>query len=59
MSVLLTVPLGPWPQPSSFGNQPTPYDIRVRASGVLKKIVELYGIKYPGLIPRASWYVPR
>ena len=54
MSVLLTVPLGPTTHPSSSspGSQPTPYDLRVRASEVLSKIVALYGSKYPGLLPR-------
>ncbi|KAK4685103.1 transcription initiation factor TFIID subunit 6, partial [Tremellales sp. Uapishka_1] len=54
LSIIVTVPLGPWPpsSSSSSANQPSQYDLRIRAADVLKKLVVSYGGSYPGLIPR-------
>ena len=52
MSILITVPLGPHPPSGPSQGQPTPYELRVRAGEVLKRIAELYGPRYPGLLPR-------
>lgn len=51
MSVLLTVPLGPYP-PTSGSDDKSPYAARVLASSVLRLVAEQYGSKYPGLLPR-------
>ena len=51
MSVLLSVPLGPHP-PQSGSEDKTPYQLRAVAANVLKSIMEQYGPKYPGLLPR-------
>lgn len=52
LSIILTVPLGPHPpQPASL-SQPSPTEIRSRASDVLSKIASTYSPSYPGLIPR-------
>lgn len=56
MSVLLTVPLGPWPPAPSGSDDKTPYALRGLASNVLRLISEQYASKYPGLLPRTSIY---
>jgi transcription initiation factor TFIID subunit 6 len=53
MSILLTFPLGPHPPPSSVTKgELTSYGLRVRAAHLLRKVAEVYGPKYPGLLPR-------
>ena len=52
MSVLLTVPLGPHPAGPTYTGQPSAFDLRVNAASILNKIANVYGPRYPGLIPR-------
>jgi hypothetical protein len=54
--MILTVPLGPHP-PSSSAPKPDAFDIRARAAEVLGKIAQVYGPKYPGLLPRESTHM--
>ncbi|EIW72312.1 hypothetical protein TREMEDRAFT_70674 [Tremella mesenterica DSM 1558] len=51
MSILLTVPLGPHP-PTSSQQITAAYETRLRASDVLRKIVDDYSSSYPNLTPR-------
>lgn len=52
LSIILTVPLGPHPPQSAASSQPSPTEIRSRASDVLSKIASTFSPSYPGLIPR-------
>ncbi|KAL7424833.1 histone H4-like TAF Taf6, SAGA complex subunit [Cryptotrichosporon argae] len=52
LSILLTIPLGPFPPVPSSAGEPSSFDTRLRASSVLKKLVDSYGPAYPGLVPR-------
>lgn len=52
LSIILTVPLGPHPPQPASSSQPSPTEIRSRASDVLSKIASTYSPSYPGLIPR-------
>lgn len=52
LSIVLTVPLGPHPPQSAASSQPSPTEIRSRASDVLSKIASTFSPSYPGLIPR-------
>ncbi|KIR34420.1 transcription initiation factor TFIID subunit 6 [Cryptococcus deuterogattii MMRL2647] len=54
LSIILTVPLGPHPPQPASSSQPSPTEIRSRASDVLSKIASTYSPSYPGLIPRLA-----
>jgi transcription initiation factor TFIID subunit 6 len=56
LSTILTVPLGPFP-PSSSTPKPDAFDIRARAADVLGQIAQVYGPRYPGLVPREYMYL--